>query len=138
MRIRRRTGTSGDVPASALSDMAFLLLVFFIIVTVFSPRIGVSVFLKKDAQKAAASRKKGEKIILEGRGKSALYYKNKKRELVWIRDFLRAAVMQDEKVAVRLKLDRSFRYGLFIRIADFVNSAGIRNFRVSGRQGGGS
>jgi len=135
MRIRRRTGHSDEVPASALSDMAFLLLVFFIIVTVFSPRIGVAVYLRPDAKKAAASLSKGEKIIFEGRGKESIYYKKKKRDLAWIRDFLQAAVTQSSKVAVRLQLDREFSYGLFVGLADAANNAGVSDFGIEGRSG---
>ena len=136
MRIRRRSGSSGEVPASALSDMAFLLLVFFIIVTVFSPRIGVAVFLRPDARKAAAALHQGEKIVIEGRGRDRVVYKGAAKTVGWVRDFLIAAVGQNPKVSVRLRLDREFRYGLFVQLADGANAAGVRDFRVDGREGG--
>lgn len=138
MRIRRRAGSSGEVPASALSDMAFLLLVFFIIVSVFSPRIGVAVFLHPDAKKAAAALGKGEKIVVEGRGTDGIFYKNKKKTLAWVRDFFKAATAQDPRVAVRLALDPEFRYGLFVGLADAANGAGVTDFRTEGRRRGGA
>lgn len=132
MKLRRSARDTGEVPASALSDIAFLLIIFFIIVTVFAPRIGISVLLRGDERQAAAAIKKGEVIVLEGKGVDTILYKNKKRTPRWVRNFLLLAVQQQPDLAVRLKLEPSFRYGLLVKIAAYVNKAGIADFRVEG------
>jgi len=132
MKIGKRRTSTGEVPASALSDIAFLLIIFFIIVAVFSPRIGISVSIRNDSKKAASSLKKGEVITLEGRNRNTVIYRNKQRSMIWIKSFLMQAANQNPEVAVKIRLKPTFRYGNLVRIAAFVNHAGIKKFRVVG------
>ncbi len=56
MHIRRTQKLSASMPISSQSDIAFLLIIFFMVTAVFTTQEGLSIFLpKKDAQKRTVS-----------------------------------------------------------------------------------
>lgn len=115
-----------------MPDIAFLLIIFFIVLAVVSPRIGLPVFLEQDAKREAARLAKGEVVRLEGRGEATIQYRGEKRSMAWLRRFLRNAVDQQPDVAVDLRLADRFRYEGLVRVVAAVNESGIRHFRVDG------
>lgn len=131
MRILKKGDEPESVPASALSDIAFLLLVFFILVSVYSPFVAVPLLLQKEsAKKAVSNLKPGEKVIFTGSKKEEIYYKKKKKSLRWVSDFLKELTLNKPRTKVSLQVGPNFIYGLVVQISAYVNHYQIKNFTV--------
>ncbi len=52
MHIRKRTETKTEIPTASMGDIAFLLLVFFMVTTVFNNEIGLQIILPEASSEA--------------------------------------------------------------------------------------
>ncbi len=131
MRILKKGDEQESVPASALSDIAFLLLVFFILVSVYSPFVAVPLLLQKEsAKKAVSNLKPGEKVVLIGSKKDLIFYKKKKKTLKWVDNFLKELTLNKPRTKVVLQVGKNFLYGMVVQVSSSVNRYQIKNFIV--------
>jgi len=131
MRILKKNDEQESVPASALSDIAFLLLVFFILVSVYSPFVAIPLLLQKQsAKKTVANLKQGEKVIFIGFKKDAIIYKKKKKTLQWVNTFLKELSLTKPRTKVELQVGPKFIYGMVVQFSSSINKYQIKKFTI--------
>ncbi len=55
--LKKKSRASGDIPTASMADIAFLLLIFFLVTTIFDEEKGLSIVLPESGQEAPVSQK---------------------------------------------------------------------------------
>ena len=55
--LKKKSRASGDIPTSSMADIAFLLLIFFLVTTIFDEEKGLSIVLPETGNEAEVSQK---------------------------------------------------------------------------------
>ncbi len=65
---RKKERPSGEIPTSSMADIAFLLLIFFLVTTVFDEQKGLSIVLPESQQEVKVSQKNVLHIVIRDDG----------------------------------------------------------------------
>jgi biopolymer transport protein ExbD len=121
---KRKSGTSSDIPSSSMADIAFLLLVFFMVTTVFRKEKKRNI----DWVNAAATEKIDEKrknilhIWVERDGTA--YINDQVVELTSISDFVRPIYAENRELVVAVRGDRDVPYVDINTITEQLQASG--------------
>ncbi len=72
MKLRERQERKAEIPTASMADIAFLLLIFFMVTTVFSNEMGLQIVLPEKGQKVKVKSENIQKVYVEERGKIRL------------------------------------------------------------------
>ncbi|RMH71622.1 MAG: biopolymer transporter ExbD [Gemmatimonadetes bacterium] len=130
-KMNRRSKVSGEIPSSAMGDIAFLLLVFFLVTTAFSTEKGLQLQLPELAQdqpetKVKVKSKDMLKVEVQANGAILVGFGTNRQPLPL--DMLSARVRAElddnpEKLIVQVKLDDDARYDFMIQVLDELKKA---------------
>ncbi len=122
IRIRGRRDIAGDTPVVSMSDIAFLLLVFFISTTVFDlERVIPMVLPAQSSQPIAIERR--EVILIEGERGGRVLVEGVPAEIREIEGIVRARLAERPETVVSIRTEPEAVYGLLIDIVDEVRKA---------------
>ncbi|MCX8091611.1 MAG: biopolymer transporter ExbD [Verrucomicrobiae bacterium] len=136
MRFRRAitdTEEISDINVSPLIDMVFILLIFFIVTTVFVEETGTDV---DKPQAASAVQLEKNSILLALTAKGQVVYGGKEIGLGGVRPLVRR-LTQQEPLPVIIQVDRNANAGLLVRVIDESKLGGAKNVSIAAEQGGG-
>ncbi|MCS7337427.1 MAG: biopolymer transporter ExbD [Verrucomicrobiae bacterium] len=135
MRFRRAitdTEEVTDINVSPLIDMMFILLIFFIVTTVFVEETGTEV---DKPQAASAVELEKNSILLAVTAKGQVVYGGKEIGLGGVRPLVRR-LTQNEPLPVIIQVDRNASAGLLVRVIDEAKLGGAKNVSIAAEQGG--
>ena len=66
--MRKRNRPSGEIPTASMADIAFLLLVFFLVTTVFDEEKGLPIVLPEEAEQVEVSQKNVYHFVVRENG----------------------------------------------------------------------
>lgn len=130
MKRRRSLSTAtgaGEINISPLIDMVFILLIFFIVTTVFVEETGVEVN-KPQAASAVDLEKQSILVAITESGK--VVYGGREIGVSGVRPTIRR-LYQKEKMPVIIQADRSVNVDLLVRVLDEANLAGAVAINIS-------
>lgn len=111
---------SDEINISPLIDMVFILLIFFIVTTVFVEETGVDV---NKPQAASASDLEKNSILIAITDKNKVVYGGKEVGLSGVRSIVRQLVSRDQ-MPVIIQADKSVSIDLYTRVHDECKLAG--------------
>ena len=120
------TDEISDINVSPLIDMVFILLIFFIVTTVFVEETGTEV---DKPQAASAVNLEKNSILIAITAKGQVVYGA-------IRPLVRR-LTQQEPMPVILQVDRNANAGLLVRVIDESKLGGAKNVSIATESGGG-
>ncbi|MHB1307579.1 MAG: ExbD/TolR family protein [Limisphaerales bacterium] len=135
MRFRRaitETDEVSDINVSPLIDMVFILLIFFIVTTVFVEETGTEVD-KPQAASAVALEKNSILIALTSKGQ--VVYGGKEIGMGGVRPLVRR-LCQQEAMPVIIQADQNASAGMLVRLIDESKLGGARNVSLATESGG--
>lgn len=135
MRFRRAivdADESNDINVSPLIDMVFILLIFFIVTTVFVEETGTDV---DKPQAASAIQLEKNSILLALTSKGQVVYGGKEIGVGGVRPLVRR-LTQQETMPVIIQVDRNANAGLLVRVIDESKLGGAKNVSIAAEQGG--
>lgn len=122
------TGKKPGIQISPLLDMVFLLLVFFVVCTMYmSQQHGVAVDLPRSAGKVL--QETPLEITLTKSG--AIYYQNEQVSPQQLLQKAREAAQADPKQTVTLRADRELSYGRVMEILGQLRQSGLTDFSLA-------
>ncbi len=130
MKYRRSLSDSDeltDINISPLIDMVFILLIFFIVTTVFVEETGVEVD-KPQAASAVNLEKNSILIAITARGE--VVYDGANIGVNGVQAIVRRLV-QKEKLPVILQVDEAATAGIVVRVIDAAKLAGAKSVNIS-------
>ena len=122
MKFGRRSKVSEEIPSSSLSDIAFLLLVFFMVSTVFAIEEGLLLQLpSKEGVVKKISRK--NIMVIAARNNGVVTVDDEPIPVNQIKARVEQAIMDNPKIVIVVETDRDARYGLMVNVLDELKLA---------------
>lgn len=121
-----------DINVSPLIDMVFILLIFFIVTTVFVEETGTDV---DKPQAASAVQLEKNSILLALTSKGQIVYGGKEIGVGGVRPLVRR-LTQQESMPVIIQVDKNANAGLLVRVIDESKLGGAKNVSIAAEQGG--
>jgi biopolymer transport protein ExbD len=122
-----------DINVSPLIDMVFILLIFFIVTTVFVEETGTDV---DKPQAASAVNLEKNSILLALTSKGQIVYGGKEIGVGGVRPLVRR-LTQQESMPVIIQVDKNANAGLLVRVIDESKLGGAKNVSIAAEPGGG-
>ena len=68
MKLREKKTKGADIPTASLADIAFLLLIFFMVTTVFANEVGLQIMLPEKGEEVKVKSENIQRIYVEEKG----------------------------------------------------------------------
>ena len=131
MRAARKRAP-GEVNSASMSDIAFLLLIFFLVTTIFALEKGIPMVLP--AHTPAKKISKSNMLIIQAHANGAITMDNEVVTLRQVRLGVERRLVENRKLIVVLETHRDSEYGLMVDLLDELRLAQAR--RISLKQMG--
>lgn len=131
--MRKKKRVSGEIPTASMADIAFLLLIFFLVTTVFEEEKGLSIVLPAEQEEVEVSQKNVLHLIVQPDGfvrvKRGESPNEELRRPSEIADIWRLEVSQNENLIAAVKTSPDAPYRHMIAVLDALHEA--KSERVS-------
>lgn len=126
--LRKRNRPSGEIPTASMADIAFLLLVFFLVTTVFEEEKGLPIVLPERSEEVEVSQKNVLHLVIQPngivevkRGESPQIQQARAGDVsaIWRSEFSR-----NDKLIAAVKTHPDASYRLMVDVLDQLQSAG--------------
>lgn len=121
-------GGESSIDMSPLIDCVFILLIFFIVTTVFVEETGVEV---DKPQAASAVQLEKTSVLIALTDKSTIVYGGQDIGIGGVRAVVKRAVQKEKNIPVIVQADRLAQSGLLVRIIDEAKLAGATKVSVA-------
>lgn len=131
---KKKSKVSGEVPMSSTADIAFLLLIFFLVTTVFPKDKGLAIVLPEQSEEVAVSQKNIIHILVQPsgivdvkRGESQQVQSVRPSDIegIW-----RDGVTQNPNLIAAVKTHPDAPYKFMIDVLDALHSAGAERISL--------
>ncbi len=120
--IKRKTRVSDEIPAASMSDIAFLLLIFFIATTIFDVEQGITLLLPGVGGKTTKVNPKNVmRITTDASG--GIFIDGNPVQAEQIEGMTRQRIAENPKTIVSIESDPESRYSTMIQVLDEVKQA---------------
>nr|PZN90147.1 MAG: biopolymer transporter ExbD [bacterium] len=132
--MKKKKRVSGEIPTSSMADIAFLLLIFFLVTTVFDEEKGLSIVLPEPQQELEVSQKnvlhlmvRADGIVEVKRGESPSIQPVRPSEIetIW-----RVEVAQNPNLIAAVKTYPDAPYRNMIAVLDQLQKAGAERISL--------
>ncbi len=130
MKVRRSVASAEDtvdINISPLIDMVFILLIFFIVTTVFVEETGVEV---EKPEAASAVQLDKNSVLIAVTSKGQVVYGGKEIGINGVRAIVRRLTNKEE-MPVIIQVDEGANAGLVVRVIDESKLGGAKNISLS-------
>ena len=134
-KIKRRSQPSQDVSAASMSDIAFLLLIFFLVTTIFALEEGIPLILPGKQSKDVKVKRK-DILVVQAHANGAITIDKDLVGLRQIRPFIERKLAENEKLIVVIETHPDSEYGLMVDILDELRLANARRISLKTMKGG--
>ncbi len=124
MKIFKRGKVKPDISSASMSDIAFLLIIFFMLTTVFSQEQGLNYRIPESITRIPLQERNLEILIQEN---GNLVYEGKNIPFIKVRDIAISRKAANPSVFAVLKVEEKTAYGYIINAIDELNIGGIEN-----------
>ncbi|MEZ4388664.1 MAG: biopolymer transporter ExbD [Candidatus Krumholzibacteriia bacterium] len=132
MKKKKRLGSMGEVNTSATADISFLLLIFFIVSTIFAEEQGLIMILpgKKREQDDVVRVRESNIATIRVNYDNSLTLDKKPVELNQIKNLVEARILANEKTVVVLETHPDAHYGRMVAVLDELKLANARKLTL--------
>lgn len=132
--LKKKSRTSGEIPTSSMADIAFLLLIFFLVTTIFDEERGLSIVLPEQGEEAEVSENnilhlmiQPDGIVQVKRGESPQIQTAAPDEIgaIW-----RFEVGQNENLIAAVKTAPGAPYRYMVDVLDQLQAAGAERVNL--------
>ncbi len=130
----RKTKVSDEIPSSSMADIAFLLLIFFLVTTTFPKDRGLAIVLPEAAEEVEVSQKNvlhifvnpnGVVTIRRGESQQEQTVRPSDVEGIWRQD-----VVQNSNLIAAVKTHPDAQYRFMIDVLDALHTAGAERISL--------
>ena len=129
IKIRRSARMTSDMSMSSMSDIAFLLIIFFMVASAFIFRDGLHLVLPDSSQKPVIV-KPGDITTITVRENGTLLLDSRETTTVDILDYLTVIRKKDNEAIVMIRVDSRAVYQDAVEIIDTVKLSGITRLSI--------
>ncbi len=130
----KKSKVSDEIPSSSMADIAFLLLIFFLVTTTFPKDKGLAIVLPESGETQEVSQKNilhiivseaGTVTIRRGESQQEQSVRPDDVEAIWRQD-----VAQNENLIAAVKTDPNAPYRFMVDVLDALQSAGAERISL--------
>ena len=129
MFVEKRRSWTAEIPTASQADIAFLLLIFFIVTTTIDVDKGIGLTLPAKGQETQVRTKNITNLLINAQGQVLL-----DNEIVAINEINRVIgqkLNQNENLIVSVKTDRETKYDVFIQVLDELKIANATRISIA-------
>jgi len=127
MALRKRTRVTAYIPTATMADIAFLLIVFFLVTTSFSHDKGLGLTLPRPGAVTRVPSRNITRVWINAAGE--IMHDHELVSLELLGERIKSMTDENENLIVSIKTDPEARYEFFVDVVDEVKKAG--NDRIS-------
>jgi biopolymer transport protein ExbD len=132
--MKKKQRVSGEIPTSSMADIAFLLLVFFLVTTVFDEERGLSIILPAQQEEQEVSQKNVLHIVVQADGLVRVKRGESTNEQVVsaseIGSIWRLEYSQNENLIAAVKTDPAAPYKNMVAVLDQLQQANAQRISL--------
>jgi biopolymer transport protein ExbD len=128
VKIARRTMTA-EIPTASMADVAFLLIIFFLVASFYSVTRGIQFSLPKHDE-AALTAEPEAAVLIEIASNGALTVDNRAMALPALRDYLRPRLERNPSKSVILQTSLEAPYQAMTDVFDELRQVGVQNLVI--------
>ena len=134
--LEKKKKRSHEIPTSSMADIAFLLLIFFLVTTTMDMDKGIPMILPERGGEVKINPKNIAKVLINASG-DVLFDGEVVREDQVLKELLRTRIKErgdadgKPKLIVSIKTDRETEYDRYITILDIVKDAGATKISIA-------
>ena len=129
--LKRKKGMSDELSTASMSDIAFLLLVFFLVTTTFAQDMGLTLVLPGQASETAKI-KMDNILNIEIQANNLVLLDGSEVRIPSIENEVRRRIAQNDKLIVQLKVHPDSFYGTMVDVLDEVKLAEATKISLKG------
>ena len=129
MAKQKRRFKGGEIPTSSMADIAFLLLIFFLVTTTIDMDKGLGMVLPAEGEEIEINKKNILNCLINSTGKVLLG-----GEAVEIRNLsktVRQKIAQNDKLVISVKAHSESRYEDYVRVIDQLKQANATRISIA-------
>jgi biopolymer transport protein ExbD len=126
---RRGKQITTEISSASLSDIAFLLLIFFIVTTIFALEEGIPLVLPGQ-QSTSVKVKRQNILVVEAHANGSIVVDKQVVPMSQIRSLVERRLAENEKLVVVIETHPDSEYGLMIDILDELRLADARRISL--------
>ncbi|MEE2831350.1 MAG: biopolymer transporter ExbD [Candidatus Latescibacterota bacterium] len=134
---RRGNRVTAEIPTASMADIAFLLIVFFLVTTTMNQDKGLSLHLPPVAETKEVREKNICNVWINAQDQIA-FFENEQLTMVPLQN-LRAGIEQrlaaNDKLIVSLKAERQASYRIFVDVLDELKLSGAKRISIAEPEG---
>ncbi len=119
----KRTPISDEIPTSSMADIAFLLIIYFMVTTTFAATRGLDFSLPKDEQDDTPLVDKEESVLIEIQPGGTLIVDGQPKPLDQILDYLKPKLERNPMKPVIIRSNQEAEYGFMVDVFDELRQA---------------
>ena len=129
MAKQKRRFKGGEIPTSSMADIAFLLLIFFLVTTTIDMDKGLGMVLPAEGEEMEINKKNILNCLINSTGNLLLG-----GEAVDIKNLARAVrqkIAQNDKLVISVKAHNASRYEDYVRVIDQLKQANATRISIA-------
>ena len=128
--LKKKKRREAEVPTSSLADMAFLLLIFFLVTTTIDVDKGIGLVLPQKGETVEVRSHNICNLLVSAEGQVMI--DDNIVEPVMIKSIIQRKLAENDKLIVSVKTDAATKYRYYIQVLDQLKQAwGNRKTRIS-------
>jgi len=121
MAFRKRSPSKAEIPTASMGDIAFLLLIFFMVSTVFSNEVGLQIVLPEKGQEVKVKSKNIVKVYVDKDGSIRL--NGEPKDLSNLTPTARRLLAENSNLIFSIKTNPEAKYSYMIAVFDKLRLA---------------
>ena len=122
VQFRRQKGMGDEIPTASMADIAFLLLIFFLVTTIFNQEQGLPMTLPGQASETAKINRKNI-LDIEVQANNLVYLDGTQFMVPAIESEIRRRILGNDKLIIQLKVHTEAFYGTMVNLLDELQLA---------------
>jgi len=129
MLVEKKKSRNSDIPMASLADIAFLLLIFFLVTTTIDVDRGIGLSLPAKGEETEVRTKNITNLLINAQGEILL-----DNEVIAINEIARRIeqkIQENPNLIVSVKTDRETKYDVFVKALDELKVANATRISIA-------
>ena len=129
MVVEKKKERTSEIPTSSLADIAFLLLVFFLVTTTIDVDKGIGLVLPPKGEAKEISKKNIANLLINAEGKVML--DDQITEIPMIKNIVKEKIQQNPNLIISVKTEETTKYRYYIQVLDQLKQANAKKISIA-------
>ena len=129
MVVEKKKERSAEIPTASMADIAFLILIFFLVSSTMDVDKGIGLVLPAKGETKDIRQKNISNLLINAQGEVLL--DGEQVAIPMIKNVVREKIAQNEKLIISVKADRDTEYQIYIKVMDQLKQAGATRISLA-------